>query len=356
MGDSCRSRWLLNIVTMRGLKYLAIALTLVEVILVGGLVYDVVVAGESESAHSYSPVYYETPADSSDSASYDTSPQVMYSLDASYLTERWGVNKIEAPGAWQITKGDWTVIVAVLDTGIDRDNQDLAHRVMAEINFTDSPTSDDLYGHGTHMAGTIATIAPECRLMNVKVADDTGKCDASVVARGIVWAVAHGARVINLSLAMVASPELEEAVNYAWSQGAILVAAAGNKGTSEPSYPAYYDNCLAVAGINENSSLALLSSYGDWVDVAGPGFNIYSELPENQYGYKTGTSAAAAHVSGVAALVFSVAEDTSGNGAVNDEVRRAIEDTCTSLAEEYIGHGLVNALEALAKIISSLLP
>jgi thermitase len=340
---------------VKGLKYLAIVLTLVEVILVGGLVYDVVVAGESASAHSYSPVYYETPADDNDSASYDTSPQATYSLDDSYGLERWGVGKIEAPEAWQITRGDQLVIVAVLDTGIDRDNQGLADKVMVEINFTDSPTSDDLYGHGTHMAGTIAAIAPECRLMNVKVADDSGKCDASAVARGIVWAVAHGAKVINLSLVMVASPELEEAVNYAWDQGAILVAAAGNKGTSEPSYPAYYDNCLAVAGTNENDTLALLSSYGDWVDVAGPGFNIYSELPENQYGYKTGTSAAAAHVSGVAALVFSVAEDTNGNGVVNDEVRRAIEDTCTSVAAEYIGHGLVNALEAVAKIISSLL-
>ena len=343
-------------IIMKGLKYLVIVLTLVELILVGGLVYDVLGARESASAHSYSPIYHDISIDNSDSASYDTSLQAMHALDDSYASERWGVSKIQAPGAWQITKGDWTVIVAVLDTGIDRDHEDLGDMVMAEVNFTDSATSGDLYGHGTHMAGTIAAIAPECRLMNVKVADDTGKCDASVVARGIVWAVDHGAKVINLSLAMVASPELERAVDYAWSQGAILVAAAGNKGTSEPSYPAYYDNCLAVAGTNEDDSLALLSSYGDWVDVAGPGFNIYSELPGNQYGYKTGTSAAAAHVSGVAALVFSVAEDTSGNGAVNDEVRRAIEDTCTSLAEEYIGHGLVNALEALAKIISSLLP
>jgi thermitase len=204
------------------------------------------------------------------------------------------------------------------------------------------------------MAGTIAAIAPECRLMNVKVADDTGKCEPSVVARGIVWAVDHGAKVINLSLAMRASPNLEEAVNYAWSRGAILIAAAGNKGTSDPSYPAYYDNCLAVAGTNENDSLALLSSYGDWVDVAAPGFNIYSELPENQYGYKTGTSAAGAHVSGVAALVFSIAEDNNGNGMTNDDVRWAIENSCTSITVDGVGRGLVNAFEAVTKTIPSL--
>jgi thermitase len=338
---------------LKKLKYLAIALTLVEVILVASLVHGVLLAGKSVSAYSYSPVYEAARTDDSDSSSYSPSPQATYSLDDSYLTDRWGITKIEAPQAWQITRGDQSVIVAVLDTGISKDNQDLADRVVAEVNFTDSPTSDDLYGHGTHMAGTIAAIAPECRLMNVKVADDVGRCEPSVVARGIVWAVDHGAKVINISLAMRASPNLEEAVNYAWSQGAILVTAAGNKGGSEPSYPAYYANCLAVAGTNQHDSLALLSSYGDWVDVAAPGFNIYSELPQNQYGYKTGTSAAGAHVSGVAALVFSVAEDSNGNGAVNDEVRWAIENSCVPITEDGVGQGLVNAFQAVTEIISS---
>jgi len=341
---------------LKKLKYLAIALTLVEVILVVALALDVLLARESASAYSYSPAYYAAPADNSDSSSYGSSPQTIYSLDDSYLAERWGVSKIEAPQAWQITRGDQSIIVAVLDTGINKDNLDLADRVVTEVNFTDSPTSDDIYGHGTHMAGTIAAIAPECRLMNVKVADDAGRCKPSVVARGIIWAVDHGAKVINISLSMIASPNLVEAVNYAWSQGAILIAAAGNKGGSEPSYPAYYVNCLAVAGTNENNSLALLSSYGDWVDVAAPGFNIYSELPQNQYGYKTGTSAAGAHVSGVAALVFSVAEDSNGNGAVNDEVRWAIENSCTPIARDGVGQGLVNAFQAVTETISSSLP
>ena len=338
---------------MKKLKYLAIGLTLVEVILVAALVHGVLLVRESVSAYSYSPVYDLARADNSDSSSYGDSPETAYSLDGSYLAERWGVSKIEAPQAWQITRGDQSIIVAVLDTGINKDNQDLADRVVAEVNFTNSPTSDDLYGHGTHMAGTIAAIAPECRLMNVKVADDVGRCEPAVVARGIIWAVDHGAKVINLSLSMIASSNLEEAVNYAWSQGTILIAAAGNKGTSEPSYPAYYDICLAVAGTNRNNSLALLSSYGDWVDVAAPGFNIYSELPQNQYGYKTGTSAAGAHVSGVAALVFSVAEDSNGNGAVNDEVRRAIENSCTAIAGDGVGQGLVNAFQAVTKTTSS---
>jgi thermitase len=339
---------------LKKLKFLAIALTLVEVILVGALAHDVFLATESASAYSYSPVDHVAPVDNSDSSSYGPSPQATYSLDNSYPVERWGVSKIEAPQAWQITRGDGSIIVAVLDTGIDKDNPDLADRVVDEVNFTHSPTSDDLYGHGTHMAGTIAAIAPECGLMNVKVADDAGRCEPSVVARGIIWAVDHGAKVINISLAMKASLQLEEAVNYAWSQGAILIAAAGNKGGAEPSYPAYYVSCLAVAGTNENNSLALLSSYGDWVDVAAPGFNIYSELPQNQYGYKTGTSSAGAHVSGVAALVFSLAEDGNGNGAVNDEVRWAIENSCTPISRDGVGQGLVNAFQAVTETLSSL--
>jgi len=332
---------------LKKLKYLAIALTLVEVILIAVLALDLFLARQSASANSDTPDYYVANTDNSDSSSYNPSPQATYSPDTSYTSERWGVSKIEAPQAWQITLGERSIIVAVLDTGIDKDNLDLADKVVAEVNLTDSPTSDDLYGHGTHMGGTIAAIAPECRLMNVKVADDAGRCEESVVARGIIWAVDHGAKVINISLAMKAAPELAEAVNYAWSRGAILIAAAGNKGSTEPSYPAYYVNCLAVAGTNENNSLALLSSYGDWVDVAAPGFNIYSELPQNQYGYKTGTSSAGAHVSGIAALVFSVVEDDNSNGTVNDEVRCAIESSCTPIAVDGVGQGLVNAFQAV---------
>lgn len=337
---------------MKKLRYLAIALTLIEVIFVAALVHGLLLTRENVSAYSYSPVYQVTRTNNSDSFNYDPSPQTTYFLDDSYLAERWGITKIEAPQAWQITRGDQSIVVAVLDTGINKDNRDLAEKVMADVNLTNSRTSDDLYGHGTHMAGTIAAITPECWLMNVKVADDMGRCEPSVVARGIIWAVDHGAKVINISLAMQASPDLIEAVNYAWYQGAIIIAAAGNKGGSEPSYPAYYVNCLAVAGTNENNSLALLSNYGDWVDVAAPGFNIYSELPQDQYGYKTGTSSAGAHVSGVAALAFSVAEDNNHSGTVNDEVRWAIENSCTPIAADGVGNGLVNAFQAVTKTVS----
>jgi len=292
-------------------------------------------------------------SDDGDGINHISTVNAVYFENDSYLSQRWGVSKIEAPQAWEVTKGDESIIVAVLDTGIDENHRDLAGRVILEINFSDSPTCDDLYGHGTHTAGIIAAIAPECRLMNVKVGDDVGRCEASTAARGIIWAVNHGAKVINIGFCVESSPDLEQAINYAWSQGAVVVAAAGNEGKSTPVYPAYYMNCLAVAATNVNDSLALLSNHGDWVDVAAPGFNIYSTLPQNEYGYKSGTSSAAAHVSGVAALVFSVAKDTNGNGVINDEVRQAIESSCSPINATGVEKGDIDAFAAVTEAISS---
>jgi len=304
-------------------------------------------AGDSVSARIILPLHDAVSIPEGDAPGESATEPAAYSIDEGYQSERWGVDRIEAHRAWLTTTGHESTIVAVLDTGISRDSEFLAGRVVAEANFTDSPTSDDLYGHGTHMAGTIAAIAPDCLLMNVKVADDTGRSEASAVARGIIWAVDNGAQVINISLTMRASPELEQAISYAWDRGAVIVAAAGNQGASEPVYPAYYSDCLAVAGTNRRDSLALLSNYGYWVDLAAPGFNIYSDLPGNEYGYKTGTSAAAAHVSGVAALVFSVVGDGSGDDSLNHVVRRAIEDSCTPMANDGVGSGLVNAYQSV---------
>jgi Subtilisin-like serine proteases len=298
-------------------------------------------------------VYNAAPIYSNDAISHVSSPNTAYSADDSYPTQRWGISKIGAPQAWQIAKEGEPITVAVLDTGIDQSNQALAGKVVAQVNFTDSPTNDDLYGHGTHMAGVIIAVAPECQLMNVKVANDAGNCQPSTVAKGIIWAVDNGAEVINISLCMKSSPALEQAINYAWDCGAMTIAAAGNQGKSTPAYPASYAKCLAVAATNENDSLALLSNHGDWVNVAAPGFDIYSEMPDNQYGYKSGTSPAVAHVSGAAALVFRVAEDANGNGAVNDEVRQAIENSCAPIDADGAGSGRINAFKAVTEAISS---
>lgn len=251
-----------------------------------------------------------------------------------------------------------TVWVAILDTGIDSDHEELVGKVERSVNFTDSPTSDDLYGHGTLVAGIIVEqtnngigivgVAPQSKLMNVKVADDHGRCKASVVAKGIRWAVDNGASVINISLELLDfSKELESAVDYAWSRGSIIVAAAGNDAGNTPVYPAFNENCIAVSAINQTDELSPLSNYGDWVDVAAPGFAICSTVPYNSYNYETGTSVAAAHVSGLAALLFNVTTDGNGNTQLNDEVRLAIESGCRTVVTEGIGHGVIDVSRSL---------
>ncbi len=261
-------------------------------------------------------------------------PQIIKPSDP-YIDKQWALDKINAFQLWQMAPVTEAVPVAVLDTGIDPDHQDLNGLIIGEANFTDSSSPADSYGHGTHVAGIIAAkndgtgivgVAPGCRLLNVKVADDMGRCQASALAEGIIWAVNNGASVINISIEIKEpSPQLEEAVNYAWSRGTVIIAAAGNNGNQSPVYPAYYKNCVAVAAINQDDNLAPLSNYGDWVDVAAPGSDIYSTLPDNGYGYKTGTSFATACVSGMAALLFNVVTDANGDGRLNDEVRAVIE-------------------------------
>jgi thermitase len=227
--------------------------------------------------------------------------------------------------------------VAVLDTGIDAGHEDLRGQVISAVDLTGGDSAGDVNGHGTHVAGIIAAntdngtgiagVASSTRLLNVKVADDTGRCLTPTVAEGIVWAVDHGAKVINLSLEIRDSTaELQDAVNYAWEKGAILVAAASNQDSRGPVYPAYYPNCISVVAARADDTIGPLAGYPDWIDVAAPGFNILSTLPDNAYGYKSGTSFATAYVSGLAALLFTQATDTNNNGRVNDEIRTAIEE------------------------------
>jgi thermitase len=280
-----------------------------------------------------------------------------------YSGRQWAIPKTMVPQAWEVTSGEASVVIAVLDTGIDKGHEDLAGKVIAEVNFTDSPTTNDIYGHGTHVAGIIAAaanngvgiagMAYDCRLMNVKVADDYGIFHGSAAAKGIRWAVEHGAEVINMSLfSTEPSRDMEEAINYAWSKGVVVVAAAGNCIGTKPAYPAYCSNCIAVAATDSNDCVASWSSWGDWVDVAAPGVDIYSTLPGSQYGSKSGTSMAAAHVSGLAGLLFALESDKNASGFVNDEVRAAIEGSCDAVDINAV-KGRINAFHAVNKALAS---
>ena len=291
-------------------------------------------------------------------AEIDTIVQVVELPDDPYFDSQWGMINVQAPEAWDITQGSPGISIAILDTGIDMDHPDLAAKIVSDVNFTDSPTSDyNGHNHGTHVAGIAAAITGnnigvtglgrDCSLMNVKVLGDSGYGYSSWIASGIIWAADNGADVINLSLGGSSSLEtVEDAVDYAWSKGVVVVAAAGNNGSSSPFYPAYYANCIAVGASDTNDSLASFSNHGIWVDVAAPGSSTYSTLPDSQYGYKSGTSMASPHVAGLSGLVFSVAADVNGNGRLNDEVRSIIEATCDDVGID-VAYGRINAYQAV---------
>lgn len=252
----------------------------------------------------------------------------------SYVDRQWALQRVQRLVAEPTEAKE--VLVAVLDTGIDEQHEDLVGKVVGSANFSDSDTVRDRLGHGTHVAGIIAATvnngkgiagaAPNARLLNVKVADDNGMVWASVVAKGIVWAVDNGAGIINMSLAIPApSPALEEAVHYAWSHGVVIIAAAGNTGSLVPTYPAFFPNVIAVAATDINGDLWEKSNRGDWVDIYAPGAEIYSALPGNEYGYRSGTSMATASVAAVAARIYSAVTDADGDGFVNDEVAEVLK-------------------------------
>lgn len=283
------------------------------------------------------------------------------------LPNQWGMYKIMAASsgesAWQYSKSDASIKIAILDTGIDQDHEDLAAKIVSNNNCTNSPTDDDLYGHGTHVAGIAAAITNNsvgvagvgygATLMNVKVLGDDGYGAYSWIATCLTWAADNGAKVINMSLgAPYKSRTLENAVKYAWNKGVVLAAAAGNSGNSSPTYPAYYANVIAVAATDENDRRASWSSYGKWVDVAAPGVNIFSTFPNHTYvigknlGYDfgSGTSMSTPQVAGLAALVWSTPYGTS-----NSQVRNRIESTADKISGtgRYWAWGRINTLKAV---------
>ena len=269
---------------------------------------------------------------------------------------------IDASSAWDVTLGGG-VKVAVLDTGVDQDHEDLPINFSLQKNFTTSPSVDDFYGHGTHVAGIIAAVGdngkgvsggcPSCVILNGKVLRDDGAGYYSWIANGITWAADNQAKVINLSLGGPASSRtLQNAVNYAWKKGAVVVAAAGNSGNQSKTYPAAYANAIAVAATDNRDQKASFSEYGKWVDIAAPGVNVFSTFPNHpykinkspNYDYGSGTSMATPMTSAAAALIW-----TTGYGTSASSVRSRLESTTDKIPGTgiYWSAGRVNAEAAV---------
>lgn len=278
--------------------------------------------------------------------------------DVLYSKYQWNLPSIETEKGWNISKGTDDVIIAVLDTGVQTNHPDLAGRFVDGTNIVDpSKMPEDDVGHGTHVAGIIGATVNNTegvagvswfnKIMPVKVLDSSGAGSTYSVAQGIIWAVDHGAKVINMSLGNYANAEfLHDAVKYAYERDVVLVAASGNDNTDRPGYPAAYPEVFAVAATNSGKQRASFSNYGDYIDVAAPGESIASTYPGNQYAALSGTSMSTPHVAALAGLIRSVRPELT-----NEEVMNIMRNCTVDLGDPgkdiYFGYGEVDVDKAL---------
>lgn len=278
--------------------------------------------------------------------------------DALYSEYQWNLPSIETEKGWNVSKGDDQVIVAVLDTGVQSNHPDLKGKIITGINLIDEEAEpDDDVGHGTHVSGIIgatvnngegvAGLSWYNKIMPIKVLDSSGAGSTYSVAQGIIWAVDHGAKVINMSLGNYAEADfLHDAIKYAYERDVVMIAASGNDNTERPGYPAAYPEVFAVAATNSNKEKASFSNYGNYIDVAAPGDSIASTYPGSQYAALSGTSMASPHVAALAGLIRSVNPELT-NVEVMEIMRKSANDLGAKGKDDYFGYGEIDVDKAL---------
>jgi subtilisin family serine protease len=288
-----------------------------------------------------------------------------------YVTtgNEWHLGKIQAEQAWDTSAGSASVVVAVLDSGVNFSHPDLAGRVLAGYDFVSNDTdpSDD-FGHGTAVTGVVvatgnngvgvAGVAWNCRALAVKVVDSTGFASYSAIAQGIRYAVERGARVINISIAGDSpSSTLQEAIDFAWSNNVVVVAAAGNNSSEVPQYPAACNHVVAVSATEPDDSLATFSNWGTFVALSAPGDDIWTTQRDlsQPYGSWRGTSFASPIVAGVLALAASVNPSLSNTQLVS-VVEATADDIGAAGYDTSFGYGRVNASRAVTLAKSGTVP
>lgn len=311
--------------------------------------------------------------------------------DPSYNSStQWGLFKINAANAWNITTGSSSVVVAIVDDAVQITHPDLTTNVWVNTgeiagngidddgngyiddrqgydvadNDSDPNPPSSAYDHGTHVAGIVgarsnnstgvASIGYSIKIMAVKSTNS-----ASLVTNGydgIVYAVNAGADIINMSWGgSSSSTTAASIITWADSEGVILIAAAGNNNVSSVFYPAGYPEVIAVASTSTGDDKSSFSNYGSWIDVSAPGSSIYSTIPGSSYDYKSGTSMASPMVAGLAGLVMSV-----NPGMTKTDIKNCIlttADNINAANPSYIGQlgsGRINAFAAVNCAASTL--
>lgn len=311
---------------------------------------------------------------------------------------------IEMEGAWAYTTGDSSIIIAIIDTGIDWEHPDLGGKLWVNVDEVEGESdtdqngypgdimgwnfangnfiSDDDHSHGSHVAGIvgaatnnaigIAGMNWKCQLMAVKVLGSNGSGSADNVAAGIYYAANNGAKVINLSLGSYQSSGVEaSAINYAVAAGVTVCAAMGNDDSGDPHYPSAFADVIAVGATDSHDyrahpfcfSPVSGSNYGPAIDVCAPGDWVWSTVPleSGSYGYKCGTSMATPHVAGLAGLVKALRPAFTPL-QVQDIIQKSVEDQVGRPSEDapgwdvYHGWGRINARVAIQALAAALPP
>ncbi|HEX5615643.1 MAG TPA: S8 family serine peptidase [Acidimicrobiia bacterium] len=334
-----------------------VPLVAVEVAADGTLEVDRYLADDLAEAHDVAEHLAADPA----TVSVGVDVAVQTTASDPKRSEQWALNWVKYESTWPTTTGGW-VKVAVIDTGVRASHEDLGSVVLPGIDYVSgSDGRIDPNGHGTHVAGIIAArvgngrgiagAAPGVRILPVRALDANGSGSSADVIDGIVWAVDHGARVINLSLGATSPIDpMRAAIQYANSKGAVVVAAGGNGylNGNQVLYPAAYPEPIAVAAVTVTLQRAEFSNVGSYIDLAAPGDGIISTYSssDSSYAYASGTSMASPYVAAAAALVIAARPEFSAS-----EVRAALEGSAQDLGwpglDTSYGHGLVNPPRAV---------
>ena len=299
-----------------------------------------------------------------------------------FLNLQWGLvgtYGIKAPQAWDATLGSHNVTIAVVDTGVWYTDSDIAPNMWNNTDGTHGCASFTSLGpsvlcndenpmdadvptyHGTGVAGVIGAVTNngeliagvcQCSIMALRALGSSGEGSSTNVSYAIRWAVDHGARIINLSLGtnttINAPTDMSNAISYAWSKGALIIAAAGNEGTGTLDYPASLPNVVSVGAIAQNGLRAPFSNYGTGLSISAPGYNIYTLSANDQDQRLSGTSLATPFVSGVAGLIWSL-DASLTNRQVWDILNRTADPVNGGYNTDY-GWGIVDAFKAVTAL------
>jgi subtilisin family serine protease len=268
-------------------------------------------------------------------------------------SDQYAPAKLNVEGAHKLATGNG-VKVALIDSAVDGRHPDLAGAIAQNFNAVNDDAKPQ--PHGTAMAGAIAarrtmlSIAPSVQLLAVEAFspnDNSGEGTTINILKGLDWAAAQGARVVNMSFAGPSDPRLRDALKAAANRGMVLIAASGNAGAnSPPLYPAADPNVIAVTATDAKDGLFAQAVRGNHVAVAAPGIDILVPAPDGAYQLTTGTSVAAAEVSGVAALLIERNPKLSGK-EVRDILMRTARDLGPKGRDRLFGAGLVDAFQAV---------